>query len=100
MCFRYDATDDKLHMSMAVFKKSDLNILGKVIIRLGAFLRVLHVRENIGEDGASIEINNMTLINLAIKFVGPIHERNLTIILMVVQVSIFLYPSFILPPCS
>ena len=83
---RYDASSDKLTMSKAVFKKSNLNFLGKMIIRIGAFLKVLHIKENIGEDRDVMEINNMTLINLVIKFVGPIHEKNLTVILMALQV--------------
>ena len=74
-------------MSKAVFKKSDLNIFGKLIIRTGSFLKVLHVKEKMGKENEMIEINNMTLINLMIKFLGPIHERNLTVILMVLQVK-------------
>ena len=73
-------------MSKAVFKKSSLNILGKMTIRVGSFLKILHVEENTGKDKDMMEINNMTIINLVIKFVGPIHERNLTAILVALQV--------------
>lgn len=73
-------------MSKAIFKKSELNLLGRLILRVGAFCRLLHVRENSGKDQDMIEINNMTLINLMIKVVGPVHERTLTVVLMTLQV--------------
>ena len=73
-------------MSKAVFKKSTLNILGKMTIRVGSFLKVLHVEEHTGKEKDMMEINNMTIINLVIKFTGPIHERNLTAILVALQV--------------
>lgn len=38
-----------------------------------------------GDDGF-IECNNMTLINLVLKVLGPIHERNLTAIMLSIQV--------------
>ena len=78
-------------MSKAVFKKTDVNIIGKVVIQTAAALKLLDVKENKGEDEKYIEINNMTLINLVIKFTGPIHERNLTVILMGVQVRFLLF---------
>ena len=77
-------------MSKAVFKKTDVSVIGKVVIQTAAALKLLDVKENKGEDGEFIEINNMTLINLLIKFTGPIHERNLTVMLMGVQVRFLL----------
>lgn len=38
------------------------------------------------EDGEYSECNNMTLINFVIKLIGPIHERNLTLLLLLIQV--------------
>lgn len=35
-----------------------------------------------------IECNNMTLINLVLKILGPTHERNLTAIMLIIQVYI------------
>lgn len=77
-------------MSKSVFKKADVNKIGELVIQTAAALKLLDVKENEGEDGEYIEINNMTLINLLIKFTGPIHERNLTVLLMGVQVRFFL----------
>ena len=88
MYSRYNVSSDKLEMSRAVFKKSDLNVFGRIVIRVGSFFKVLHVHESTGKDKELMEINNMTLINLVIKLTGPIHERNLTAILMVVQVCV------------
>lgn len=44
------------------------------------------VRQSEHEDGAFTECNNMTLINLLLKVVGPMHERNLTLLLLLLQV--------------
>lgn len=38
------------------------------------------------EDGEYTECNNMTLINFVIKLIGPTHERNLTLLLLLIQV--------------
>lgn len=40
------------------------------------------------EDGAFTECNNMTLINLLLKVFGPTHERNLTLLLLLLQVQL------------
>lgn len=77
-------------MSKSVFKKADVNKIGELVIQTAAALKLLDVKKDKGEDGEYIEINNMTLINLLIKFTGPIHERNLTVLLMGVQVRFFL----------
>lgn len=44
------------------------------------------VRQSENEDGAFTECNNMTLINLLLKVFGPMHERNLTLFLLLLQV--------------
>ena len=44
------------------------------------------VHQNENEDGAFTECNNMTLINLVLKVFGPMHERNLTLLLLLLQV--------------
>lgn len=44
----------------------------------------VHQSEN--EDGAFTECNNMTLINLLLKVFGPMHERNLTLLLLLLQI--------------
>lgn len=46
------------------------------------------VRQSENEDGAFTECNNMTLINLLLKVFGPMHERNLTLFLLLLQVRL------------
>ena len=46
---------------------------------------MVHHSEN--DDGAFTECNNMTLINLLLKVFGPMHERNLTLFLLLLQVQ-------------
>lgn len=49
-------------------------------------LHVVDVRSGTDEDGEYTECNNMTLINFVIKLIGPTHERNLTLLLLLIQV--------------
>jgi UDP-N-acetylglucosamine--dolichyl-phosphate N-acetylglucosaminephosphotransferase len=51
-------------------------------------LRLVTVHHGENEDGAFTECNNMTLINLLIKIFGPIHEKNLTLLLLLLQVKL------------
>ena len=50
-------------------------------------LRLLEVRRGQEEDDEFIECNNMTLINLVLKILGPVHERSLTTIMLLLQVN-------------
>lgn len=49
-------------------------------------LKLLEVRRGQEGDDDFIECNNMTLINLVLKLLGPTHERTLTIIMLMIQV--------------
>ena len=50
-------------------------------------LRLLEVHRGQEEDDEFIECNNMTLINLVLKILGPVHERSLTTIMLLLQVN-------------
>ena len=50
-------------------------------------LQLLEVQRGQEEDDEFVECNNMTLINLVLKFIGPTHERNLTTIMLLIQVQ-------------
>jgi UDP-N-acetylglucosamine--dolichyl-phosphate N-acetylglucosaminephosphotransferase len=52
------------------------------------------VTVHIGKDGV-IEMNNLTIINFVLMFIGPTHERNLTVIMLFVQVLFTLLAFFI-----
>lgn len=49
-------------------------------------LHIVDVKSGTDEDGEYTECNNMTLINFVIKLIGPTHERNLTLLLLLIQV--------------
>ena len=74
-------------MSFTKYKPEKLNPIGKLCIFVFKTLRVIQLQEKKGEDGLYTECNNMTLINLLLKFFGPMHERTLVIILMGIQVG-------------
>lgn len=54
--------------------------------QVAELLKVLEVRRGQERDDDFIECNNMTLINLVLKTLGSIHERNLTAIMLIIQV--------------
>jgi hypothetical protein len=87
LCFRYNASTDKVEMSRAVFKESELKPLGKLCFFIYKLVGVVHITENKGVEGTYYECNNLTLINLVLKFCGPLHERTLVSILLIMQVS-------------
>ena len=72
-------------MSMAIFTDEETTRLGRFIIVFLHKLGFLHVREHVENDVKYTEVNNMTLINLALKFFGPMHEERLTLLLLGVQ---------------
>ena len=83
---RYDSKTDLLSMSYTKFKKQDIGILGRIILRIFHTLRLIDLKENIGENEDYIECSNMTIITLLLKALGPTHECSLTIYLLVIQV--------------
>ncbi|XP_032304959.1 UDP-N-acetylglucosamine--dolichyl-phosphate N-acetylglucosaminephosphotransferase isoform X2 [Coturnix japonica] len=83
---RLNATTGKLEMSYSKFKTKSLSTLGTYILKVVKILHIVDVRSGMDEDGEYSECNNMTLINFVIKLIGPIHERNLTLLLLLIQV--------------
>ncbi|KAK3107213.1 hypothetical protein FSP39_009619 [Pinctada imbricata] len=79
---KYDSKLDKVGMSYTKFKSTDLNPIGRLIIKVFRTFRVLEVIES----DEFVECNNMTLINLLLMYLGPLHERTLVIILLTIQV--------------
>jgi len=73
-------------MSYSKFKTKNLSFLGTFILKVADSLQLVTVRQSEHEDGAFTECNNMTLINLLLKVVGPMHERNLTLLLLLLQI--------------
>ena len=75
-----------LGMSTAKVKESDINKLGQLVIKILEPLGLLYVKRTKEKDDKYVEYNNMTIINLAIKFLGPIQEGKLTSVLLFIQV--------------
>ncbi|XP_055963462.1 UDP-N-acetylglucosamine--dolichyl-phosphate N-acetylglucosaminephosphotransferase [Sorex fumeus] len=83
---RLNTDTGKLEMSYSKFKTKSLSSLGTFILKVAESLRLVTVRHGENEDGAYTECNNLTLINLLLKVLGPMHERNLTVFLLLVQI--------------
>lgn len=77
---------------MAVFPSSVLlcDLKSKTLnpLQVAELLKLLEVRRSQEGDDDFIECNNMTLINLVLKFLGPTHERTLTVIMLIIQVCV------------
>jgi len=84
-----------LDISSARFKQTDLGKFGFVVLKFLKTLRLVHLKCNLGEDGEYMECNNMTLINLVLLKLGPLHEERLTIILIIFQIFCSLTALFI-----
>ncbi|XP_030320496.1 UDP-N-acetylglucosamine--dolichyl-phosphate N-acetylglucosaminephosphotransferase isoform X3 [Calypte anna] len=83
---RLNPSTGKLEMSYSKFKTKSLSALGTNILKALKILHIVDVRSGMDEDGEYTECNNMTLINFVIKLIGPTHERNLTLLLLFIQV--------------
>ncbi|CAD6198364.1 unnamed protein product [Caenorhabditis auriculariae] len=83
---KFDAESDKLFMSTAVFKKSELKSLGKISLTVFRLAGLLYQREFEKDGETWLEINNLTIINLVLKFCGPMKESRLTLTLLGLQV--------------
>ncbi|KAG1687710.1 UDP-N-acetylglucosamine--dolichyl-phosphate N-acetylglucosaminephosphotransferase [Nymphon striatum] len=83
---KYIEEIDCVTVSVTKFKKSELPKTGKFILVVLKMFKVVVYNEEIGEDGEYAECSNLTLINLILLIFGPLHERTLTTILLVIQV--------------
>lgn len=83
---RLNAKTGKLEISYSKFKTKSLSFLGTFILKVAENLRLVTVHRGENEDSAFTECSNMTLINLLLKVFGPIHERNLTLLLLLLQI--------------
>ncbi|XP_033061320.1 UDP-N-acetylglucosamine--dolichyl-phosphate N-acetylglucosaminephosphotransferase isoform X3 [Trachypithecus francoisi] len=93
---RLNIKTGKLEMSYSKFKTKSLSFLGTFILKVAESLRLVTVYQSETGDGEFTECNNMTLINLLLKIFGPIHERNLTLLLLLLQVRM---GTGFIPPC-
>lgn len=79
---KFNSRTDKLQMSTTSFRYSEMNILGKIFVKLFRTLRLIQWHEN--KD--YVLTNNFTLINLVLLYMGPLHEAKLTSYLIRFQI--------------
>lgn len=82
-------------MSKTKFKEKDLKVFGRISFQILWKLKLLHVETSIIDGEKFIECNNLTLINLTLKFLGPMHEESLTKILLIIQVFYMFFISIL-----
>ncbi|XP_072383415.1 UDP-N-acetylglucosamine--dolichyl-phosphate N-acetylglucosaminephosphotransferase [Diabrotica undecimpunctata] len=79
---KFNSKIDRMEISTTVFKYSDLNILGKIVITIFRIFKLIKWQE---KDGYVVT-NNLTLINLVLLYCGPLHEAKLVTILICIQI--------------
>lgn len=79
-------------MSLLSYNLKEMNVKSGcscfLVLQVAETLWLLDVRRGQEGDDEFIECNNMTLINLVLKIFGPTHERNLTAIMLLIQVRV------------
>lgn len=83
---KFDPETDTVGVRKAVFKRSEVKLLGRCFIGLLKPLRLLSCEEFEKDGEPWLEMNNLTLINFVLRLTGPMHERNLTVLMLVLQV--------------
>ena len=73
-------------MSYAQFKPEELGRGGGLLLKLLSMLRLVAMDTGVGKKKDEIRVNNLTLINFVIMWVGPQREDRLTNIMMAIQV--------------
>ncbi|VDK30226.1 unnamed protein product [Gongylonema pulchrum] len=92
---KFDQKTNTVDMSIVQFKERDIETKGKVVINVLDFIGLLY-RETFEKDGERyIAVNNLTLINLVLKFTGPMHEEGLTVTLLGIQILSSFFAFFI-----
>ena len=86
--FRLNLELNKLNPSEVEFKKSDLKLLGWLMLRFFSIIQLIRYRKYVNNDGeCMISTTNFTIINTILCWLGPLNEKTLTQILLVIQVS-------------
>ena len=76
-------------MSYAKFSPDELGPGGAALLKTLSFFRLAKVEwsKPVGKGKkAEITVNNLTIINFMLKFIGPTHESTLTVYILLVQV--------------
>ncbi|CAG9534994.1 unnamed protein product [Cercopithifilaria johnstoni] len=92
---KYDSKTDTVDMSTVEFKENDLKPLTNVVLNFLDTFGFLDKKIIEKDDVRWTVINNLTLLNLVLKFTGPIHEKKLTEILLILQILFSLLAFFL-----
>ena len=84
---KYNEETDRLEISTVTFKQSNLGFVGSTCVQILSTFKLLVVKKHICEDGEYMEVNNLTLMNFIIKLYGPMHEKDLVYLLLLIQVA-------------
>lgn len=82
---KYNSTTDKLEISTTNFVLNELSPLGRIIVNVFHFLRLISWQTNSKEKKEIITVNNFTLINYFLVAFGPMNESHLTRLLLGLQ---------------
>ncbi|CDW60532.1 UDP N acetylglucosamine dolichyl phosphate [Trichuris trichiura] len=92
---KYDESTDRLTYSVAQFRANELTQFGSKTLSFFEKFGLVAVRKKIEGHETVLECSNFTLINLALKLFGPMHEKCLALLLISLQVVSSLFAFFL-----
>ena len=84
--YRFNRSTGLLGMSYAQFKPEQLKRGGGTLLKILHMLGLVAMETGVGENKDEVRVNNLTVINFVLKFVGPQREDTLTAIMLAIQV--------------
>lgn len=94
---KFNKNNDKLDPSTVIFKKSELNFIGRLIMSIFKNLKLVKWQE---DNEGIVTCNNLTLINFVLIKIGATKESNLTWILIFIQILSSITAFFIRYPLA
>lgn len=82
---KFDPETNTVGLSFAEFEIKSLKLPGSLVLRLFSKFGIIFWQEFQKNGERWVRINNLTLLNLVLKFCGRMHESRLTLILLAVQ---------------
>lgn len=75
---KYNSNTDRLQISTTKFVVSELNVVGRLIVHVFHFMRLISWKTDPKDQQKTVTVNNFTLINYFLVLFGPMHEGQLT----------------------
>ncbi|CAD5123298.1 DgyrCDS11655 [Dimorphilus gyrociliatus] len=83
---KYNVKTDKLESSLAEFSEKDIKFPGKYILRIASFFRLINLTQTVEkENHIHYKCTNMTILNLLLRLFGPLHEKTLCCVYLMLQ---------------